>query len=1139
MLFLNHIKRISISEIDSTGKLVTKYEVTSNVDEEDRKKLGTLLSHKKEWKEILTKDIPWQGVTFPLVLCDTDRRIEHWLVHQCYGVNVNGESEEIPDGRDYKLLPVGGLAALVGSNQTYTFAPRYFAYCFLPLPARTDLPVHVNGHFALDPGRRDLWKDPDSKGPLALWNTMIKRNVLAPGYASLILEARNYMRFCERDGENKTSYFFPGKLSAEAGLSWYHNLFPGVQDDLWSPLTLALYEFLANNQKPVLPVVIADDEPESNKRSDDMPRRIQRWLPVQDVFFVKNDKNPKNLEVTDGLMKVFLEIQLPVAGHSPISVQEGFEKAGSVLRIVSPKSVVLALRNFSSRDAECKIGTLPCNIQATTIGNESILRKLIIYCKRGENFREHLLGLPLLLTADGVLRVFSEEEKVYCSKFFDLFPKRADKFVHPEIVPYLSSVLRVDKPVSTSEGTSNDYPSDTTVTPSFPTVLLPLTTDVVDTFMSDIFLQHTKDAKIHLDFDATGVSEQWLKRLWVYLQTYSKEVDDSEPPLDALKSWPIIPTMSKKLAAVEMAKTVIDMTLVGNESNAALKVRESLKKLNCPCLDTSITLPGKKSSQPSIRNFVSSIASAFIQPAPKEEPVTKSYVAHPHNVSDILNVFDFMLKTESLNADALSKDDITKILHFVQDGYEHLEAKGKFNKILKQLPFYKSINGEHYKLSEFSEYAVIPAGVPPEEIDELQEHTRCLFLHPDMLLTLETLLTGLDAGAKRSNAEFYRSYILPNFTIFSDEMRLEFLTHIRDKVIPSLHNPVAKDKFLENLKWSRCVPAKNGEYVHASQFYDQRNEVFRIMEHESSIKFPPPPFNETKWLDFLVLIGMVKDVDETLFRKFASRVAEDGNSFPNDITNRERSKVLLKFFFTNHHLHGPQLIRDLSTVKFIASQKVEDVYLSICATSSDHPPFVQFSNAVLWKYRSLVWTSANLLPEWKEVLYICNEHPKCKIEDLYKNLEVKYPSPEMVISHLQNVSEILAKSSNKEEALPQNVELTRIMNNIYTFLHGSTKCPKPEISDECSYTCEMIGNRLAGSQCILVPVDNPKVVVKGDQLSFKITASKSLVPFIYEVPREYGNLQHLLKRLGATETITPLQLVSVFKKMKDRTRITR
>ena len=386
-------------------------------------------------------------MTFPLVLCDTNGSIEEWLVHQCYGVKVHDENDEIPDGRSHKLLPHGGLAALVRSNKRSDQAPRYFAYCFLPLPVRTPLPVHVNGHFAIDRGRRGLWKDADSNDILAQWNNIVMKHVLAPGYATLIREARNYIPFCERQGEDKTSVFFPIESAAGAGLAWYHNLFPNIQDEQWSALTVTLYIFLAQSKEPVLPVVV-EDKPESSGRPENVPQRIRGWFSVQNVFFMYKD--PNCLTLTATRMKTFLEIRLPIAGYSPMSIQQGFEKAECATRVVSPENVVEVLGNFDSTNAECEIGNLPCRIEDTTISNTGKLKTLISYCQRAQNIRVCLVGLPLLLTADGVLRVFSQEEKAYCSEFSDLFPKRADKFVHPEIVSLLSG----DQSASSSEVTS-------------------------------------------------------------------------------------------------------------------------------------------------------------------------------------------------------------------------------------------------------------------------------------------------------------------------------------------------------------------------------------------------------------------------------------------------------------------------------------------------------------------------------------------------------------------------------------------------------------------------------------------------------------------------------------------------------------
>ena len=47
------------------------------------------------------------------------------------------------------------------------------AFCFLPLPARTGLPLHINAFFELSSNRRDIWYAPDLTGTSQLrgdWN---------------------------------------------------------------------------------------------------------------------------------------------------------------------------------------------------------------------------------------------------------------------------------------------------------------------------------------------------------------------------------------------------------------------------------------------------------------------------------------------------------------------------------------------------------------------------------------------------------------------------------------------------------------------------------------------------------------------------------------------------------------------------------------------------------------------------------------------------------------------------------------------------------------------------------------------------------------------------------------------------------
>ena len=60
----------------------------------------------------------------------------------------------------------------------------YKAFCFLPLPIETGLPVHVNGHFALDhEARRNLWSD-DGGGYRTDWNTLLLNEVRELHYGS-------------------------------------------------------------------------------------------------------------------------------------------------------------------------------------------------------------------------------------------------------------------------------------------------------------------------------------------------------------------------------------------------------------------------------------------------------------------------------------------------------------------------------------------------------------------------------------------------------------------------------------------------------------------------------------------------------------------------------------------------------------------------------------------------------------------------------------------------------------------------------------------------------------------------------------------------------------------------------------------
>ena len=92
------------------------------------------------------------------------------------------------------MIPRGGVACLLEkkSKKHGEAIRKKKAYCFLPLPIETNLPVHINGHFALDhEARRNLWWD-EKSGYRSEWNNAILGDVVASCYLTLLDEVRGF-----------------------------------------------------------------------------------------------------------------------------------------------------------------------------------------------------------------------------------------------------------------------------------------------------------------------------------------------------------------------------------------------------------------------------------------------------------------------------------------------------------------------------------------------------------------------------------------------------------------------------------------------------------------------------------------------------------------------------------------------------------------------------------------------------------------------------------------------------------------------------------------------------------------------------------------------------------------------------------
>ena len=114
---------------------------------------------------------------------------ERWIICNQLGGGVASDMAKDPAYAHMKLVPWAGVAARLSPPCCVDTGT---AYCFLPLPTRTKLPIHVHGYFELSPNRRDVWWGDDMAGDgkaRAEWNRSIVADIAAPSYCRLVLSA--------------------------------------------------------------------------------------------------------------------------------------------------------------------------------------------------------------------------------------------------------------------------------------------------------------------------------------------------------------------------------------------------------------------------------------------------------------------------------------------------------------------------------------------------------------------------------------------------------------------------------------------------------------------------------------------------------------------------------------------------------------------------------------------------------------------------------------------------------------------------------------------------------------------------------------------------------------------------------------
>ena len=1140
LIFVNNVRKITLCDIDpTTGERINVYSVAAVMSEEDetkRQEFATFMKNIRKSAEqpsdLYPSDIEVKKCSYVLNLQDNCGNQEKWLVVQQVGFEKQLQ-QSIRDAYrrgDLGMLPRGGVACLLEKSSTLDepASKAKKAYCFLPLPLETNLPLHINGHFALNhESRRNLWRD-EAGGYRTDWNNALLGDVISSCYLTLLDEVRGFFHL-QISLNSAQSKLQCNKDALFTKIDEYEKLFPLYisEETYWATLIRSVYRGMDEKGLRLLPVVRGG----GSERNDEETQLT--WLPPtgegkEKAFFnnlgasdcfARKPRRPllesdleKEEKQRTGKIRRFEDILLQTGFNLvkfSILVYDALKKSGVESHCVSPSAVMAFYKTFNDDNPLCCVGPMCVHIKNTLFKEIENVLLVLNYCKDDENFLENLSGLPLLATQNNHLHIFSPHDPKYISRHHGILPQCSEMFVHNNMrIHIFNAAKSQDSPVFKRFGVED-----------FATFLdrtLPYEYSTSSGFVAWCPTQESVPNK------------QWVEAVWKFLDEETKFKEEGKTPsqgeeierikkiLQPLSNWSILPCTETIqmapsgrtehfLVPLNLAQAVLDFSY--SDIDAVIsKLVESLRKLSLAEVNCSF-LPGD--SKYLARKLVASLK-------------TPEYLLKSLGIK--------MATNPKAIEDKLTRIECDNILDYFSRNVERLQERDKLP--LMKLPFYQTTHGILTSIWGKS-ICVLPHDIPREEVEELGSRLNVVFLEEwTRLLPLYKFLEFKCV----STVDFYCKFILQNMAIFSSTARLTHLKHIRDVVLPGLSQGdtnekqrVLKQRLLGCLSETAFIPFTDGSLKRASFYYEPGHEVFRALLPKNML--PPEPFNKPDWLQFLRKIGLTCDVSKDLFLKFAIEIEREGATQKNDVTYT-KSKVLVKHLFCRENLVEEGFLHSVCHIRFIATDPVgaelRAIHPQFGEGRNGQLPYIAFKGSVLPEHGKAAWTTASILPRWanpREYVYLMkfkgwkNERAFCNAVISYLQILTE-PTINQVVFHCQNVCFQLAEENDMETTLDQKVTRTSVMRSIYSFLQKNA--PSSNFAKE----------RLDLTPCILVQEGQRFVFAK--QVVIELYESLEIKPFLYRMPNELSSFSKLFEYLGCSPSVTPSNYVIVLDMLHER-----
>ncbi|XP_029111080.1 sacsin isoform X2 [Scleropages formosus] len=1114
LMFLNHMEKISICDIDiSTGDLKVLYSVTAKITDGDRlkrKQFHASVVDSVTKKKQLTQ-IPVQQITYTMDIEDSDGNSTTWLVCNRSGFsNIEKVSKSVISAHkneDITLFPRGGVAACISHN----YKKPHRAFCFLPLSLETGLPFHVNGHFALDSARRNLWRDDNGVGVRSDWNNNLMTAVISPACVELLIQLKR--RFFP--GPDPTMTVLQGTPIhvVKDTLKKFLFFFPvnrlDIQPD-WYCLVKAVYNCIHADLKRLLPVVRAPHLDNTDMHSAIYISWVNTSTANKGRAFFDNLlqdelQHLKNTEYNITTRKTIAEnvyrlkaLLLDVGFNLVYSCEETaslyfcLEDAGIPVRYVTPEDVRSFLLTFSAPDTTCQVGKLPCRLQQSNFKLFHSFKLLVDYSfKDLEEDDVQIEGLPLLITMDNMLQVFDSKRPKFLSTHHELISSRKELFMNTLYMRYSKLLMKsnVAKVFDIS---------------SFGGLL-------------GSVLPREYRTRTPVKWRDNYASESWLKSSWHFISENIAVKDDHtdikpkfETVLDILKDWALLPGTKFMVSSNKLVVPECDVLLPLSLIYAAIfptgqndKVFHTLMKGGC-------------------------IQLALNKICTKENPVVPLLAQHAANIenpSSILKALEYMIQTSAFKTSGLTDKDFEALLLYFNCNLLNLSQEDVH--CLKLLPCYKSVSGRYISVSSFGSCYVLTKSIPTADMEKWAHTTSSAFLadNPQLKELFSFLgFTPID------DLEVYLKHLLPKFDSLSYDAKIEHLIYLKERLL-SMEEPCGmKDKLYEKLEGLSFIYDSTNRLKPAKTFFDQTVKVFEVMLPTKS--FIPPDFfkkieqaskpkNGTSflpsWITFLRNIGLKYIVSQQQVLQFAKEISIKPQSKE---TTQMVVDVLLNHIFTERtDLFVGTFLKDLSMIPFLCPERAPVELVRLHAQHQEMNgtlPLIRFNGSqVNPKFKQtdimqLLWTSCPILPEKAIPASMKDQEGSTlasqeQLDQVLTMLNVNLDPPlDKVISNCKNICSI----SNLDDDMVKT--RNKVLRSTYEFLNA----------DKRDFRYQLRG-------ISFVMVEEGWKLLKPEEVVINLDNESDFKPYLYKLPLELGTFHQLFKLLGTEDVVSTKQYVEV------------